>query len=239
MAQRRASNPPASDPVPEGDRAGGAAPTSPLVERASNRALAEQYAQAADEVERLVDATYRVIEREGTVEPKIRDILAEAGLATQAFYRHFASKDELLLVLLDDGRRRLAAYLVHQMEKASGPVDSVTAWIEGMLAQASDPDAASRTRPFISGLERLAELYPDEQQASIDLLVDLLAGPVEEGAADGVFAVEDAHRSATFVYHLSVAVMESHVLRGTTPGPEGPALVRFCLRALGAADPTG
>jgi hypothetical protein len=119
----------------------------PLVERAINRAIAEQYAQAAQEVDRIVDATYRVIEREGTVEPRIRDILQEAGLATQAFYRHFRSKDELLLVILDDGRRRLAQYLVHRMEKASGPVAEVRAWIEGMLAQAADPGAASRTSP--------------------------------------------------------------------------------------------
>ena len=35
----------------------------------------------------------------------MRDILREAKLSTPAFYRHFKSKDELFVMLLDDGRR--------------------------------------------------------------------------------------------------------------------------------------
>jgi AcrR family transcriptional regulator len=209
----------------------------PLVERAINRGLADQYAQAADEVRRIIDATYRVIEREGAVEPRIRAILAEAGLATQAFYRHFASKDELLLVILDDGRRKLADYLVHRMDKAAprGAVARIRAWIEGILAQAADPAAAARTRPFISGLQRLAELYPEEQQASVDLLVDILRSAVQAAVDAGELPRIDVGRSAYHVYSVSVAVMEDHLLRGTTPArADTRELVGFCLRALGA-----
>jgi len=207
----------------------------PLVERAINRAISEQYAQAAQEVERIIDATYRVVEREGSVEPKIRDILQEAGLATQAFYRHFTSKDELLLVILDDGRRRLAQYLAHRMEKAPDPVAQVRAWIEGMLAQAADPAAASRTRPFMVSLQRLGDLYPDEQQASIALLVDMLSGAVRAGIEAELLLDLDPERSAYFVYSLSIAVMEDHVLHRTVPtAAEIDELVSFALRALGA-----
>jgi AcrR family transcriptional regulator len=234
MAQRRTTSTPA--PSRAGTRPGGAAPAvgeRPLVERAINRAVAEQYAQAAEEVDRIIEATYRVMAREGSVEPKIRDILQEAELATQAFYRHFASKDELLLVILDDGRRRLAEYLAHRMSKATDPVDRVTAWVEGMLAQAADPEAASRTRPFIIGLQRLSDLYPSEQQASVDLLVTMLAEAIGDGIETGEFGDRDARRSAELVYQLTVAVMEDHVLRRVGPNrAEVRDVVAFALRAL-------
>lgn len=206
----------------------------PLVDRAITRALSDQYAVAAQEVDRIIEATYRVIEREGTVDPRIRDILEEAGLATQAFYRHFKSKDELLLVLLDDGRRRIAQYLVHRMEKADDPVSAVRAWIEGVLAQASNPDAASRTRPFIIGLQRLAEQYNEEQATSVALLVDLLEAPVRDGIAADLFVDADSRLSATYIYDVAVTVMEDHLLQGTTPTPaETEQLAAFCIRGLG------
>lgn len=235
MTKRRTAGPTSASAEPV-TRGGADLEDRPLVARAINRALSEQYAQAAQEVDRIIDATYRVIEREGTVEPKIRDILQEAGLATQAFYRHFTSKDELLLVLLDDGRRRLAQYLAHRMEKVPDPVAQVREWVEGMMAQAADPAAASRTRPFMVSLQRLGDMYPTEQQASIALLVDMLAAAVREGIDAGVMREGDAERSAYFVYSLSVAVMEDHVLHLTAPtASEIEDLVAFSLRALGVA----
>jgi len=209
----------------------------PVRERLVERSVATQRAQAADEVDRIVQATYRVIAAQGSVEPTVRDILAEAGLSTQAFYRHFASKDELLLLILDDGRRQLAGYLEHRMEKAAakGPAAEVRAWIEGMVAQAADPDAATRTRPFVAGERRLAELFPDQQQASVAGLVGILAGAVQRGVDAGAFAVPDVEQAATYVYRLSTGVMEEHVLAGTAPRKgEVDGLVAFCLKALAA-----
>ena len=212
----------------------------PLRERAINRALVDQYAQASEEVDRIVEATYRVIQREGSVEPKVRDILAEAGLATQAFYRHFGSKDELLLVILDDGRRQLAEYLVHRMEKArsKGPVAEVRAWIEGLLAQAADRAAADRTRPFVVGHQRLVELFPEEQAASVAVLVGILVDAIRRAVDAGELADLDVERSATYLYRLVEGVMEDHILSGTVPTRADVAgVVTFCLRAMGTPTP--
>src|SRR5207253_3243172 len=95
-------------------------------------------------------------------------------LSTQGFYRYFESKDELLLLLLDDGRRRLLGYLDHRMAGASRRDGKVRAWVEGVLAQASRPEARTRTLPFVANEDRLAATFPAEQQASVDALVDLL-----------------------------------------------------------------
>src|SRR6266568_5963914 len=101
--------------------------------RAIERSTAERQATYVEEIRTLVEAAYRVIEKTGNFDPPLRDILKVPGLSTQAFYKHFRSKDELLLVLLDDGRRRLIGYLRHRMEKAPTPEGRVRAWIEGVL----------------------------------------------------------------------------------------------------------
>jgi AcrR family transcriptional regulator len=151
-----------------------------LANRAVDRSLGDRRTQYAEEIQRVLEATYDLIEQTGNVDPSLRDILAASNLSTQAFYRYFQSKDELFLLLLDDGRRRLVGSLERRMNKATTAADRVRAWIEGVLAQASDTRAAGRTRPFLTDQDRLAEAFPREQQASVDLLVDLRAARLRE-----------------------------------------------------------
>jgi AcrR family transcriptional regulator len=229
--------PPRSSPPPADPALSGPPPPDlrerPLIQAAINRTMSARYDVAADEIARIVEAAYQVIERSGTVDPRVRDILSEAGLSTQAFYRHFPSKDDLLLVLLDDGRRRLADYLEHRMDKVTRPAERVRAWIEGVLAQAVDPAAAARTRPFLSNLGRLTEQHPDQQQASVDTIVALLTGAIQDAVDVGEASTPDSAADALAIYHLATAAMTSHVLARTTPSPqENQSIVSFAFRAL-------
>lgn len=221
----------------------------PLVRASLERSLAARHDAYAAEVERLVDATYRVIEHTGSVDPTVRDILREAGLSTQAFYRHFRSKDELLLVLLDDGRRRLVDYLGKRMAKHTAPEAQLRAYVEGVMAQAADETAAQRTRPFVVQQDRLADRFADAQRRSVAQLVELLHPPLRElrvlargsaptGAEPRAGSDADdqqVHRDAVAIYQLTFAAMEHHVRDRTRPTrAEVDHLVRFCLRAVGA-----
>lgn len=195
-----------------------------LTQRTAERSLAERHDAYVTEITAFVEATYRVIARTGTIEPTMREILAEAGLSTQAFYRHFTSKDELLIVILDDGRRRLVDYLDARIASAPQADERIEAWIRGVLAQATDPDAASRTRPFVANIHRLTERFPDEQRASEQLLVDQLAGLVDTGEAEA---------DAAAIYRLTFATMEWHLRHATSPSESDIAhLVRFAARAI-------
>lgn len=143
---------------------------SALVQRAIERPLTNRLSSATADVERIIEATYAVIQRSGTMDPTMRDILKEAGLSTQRFYRYFASKDDLLLAILDDGRRLLADYIEHRLEREDRGDQKIRVWIEAMFAQASDPAASNRTRPFITNRPRLMEQHPDEMRASVHAL---------------------------------------------------------------------
>ncbi len=205
----------------------------PLVARAVARSLSDRVAAATQEVEQLVEATYRIISRDGAVDPRVRDILLESGLSTQAFYRHFRSKDDLLLVLLDDGRRRLADYLQHRIEQARGADAQLRAWISGLLAQAANPEAAERTRPFIMTMPRLREAFPAEHDESEAVLVGLLTGVIKAGVAAGTMASRHPARDAMAIYRMTLGVMEAHLLARTAPSrAEATHLASFALRAL-------
>jgi len=207
--------------------------SQPLVKRAIDRALEKRTASATEDVERIIEATYRVIATSDTVDPGMREILREAGLSTQAFYRHFKSKDELLLVVLDDGRIRLAEYLRHRMDKVPPGLPRLRAWIEGMFAQASDPVASARTRPFIVNIYRLMDQYPDEHKRSINALVELVDGALAEAFATQQIIRKPTPADATSIYHLTVSPMETHIALSTKPTrAEVAAVVDFATRAL-------
>ena len=213
--------------------------TDLLARRAVEESLAHKQAELAAEMQRIVEATYDLVERTGVLDPSIRQILAHTGLSTQAFYRHFRSKDELMLALLDDGRRRLVGSLERRMQRARTPEAKVRAWVEGVMAQAADPRAAARTRPFFADEDRLAAAFPAEHRASVDLLVDLLVPPIcaLTGVADATAtdatatgATDKVRRDAEAAYRLTFATLHDHLLDDQRPSAATiEHLTRFVL----------
>ncbi len=199
-----------------------------LADRLVDRSLADRHERYSAEVRQLVDAGFRVIAETGHIDPPVRAILAEAGLSNPAFYRHFRSKDELLLVMLDEGRRQLVEYLDRRMATVTVDESSTSAavaqWIRGVLAQAVDSDAARRTRPFVTEVERLHDRFPDEQRASEQQLVSQLADVL--GARAGW---------ADTVYGLVFGELARHLRTGTAPSDDDvERVVRFVLAGIEA-----
>src|SRR5262245_61862471 len=107
-----------------------------VAERIAQQSMAKRGANYADEVRRLLDAGLEVMRRCGTTSrPRVSDIVAAAGCSNDAFYRHFPSKDALVVAILEDGAQRLRSYLSHQMAKEAAPERQVRRWVEGVLAQ--------------------------------------------------------------------------------------------------------
>ena len=190
-----------------------------LEDRAASR-VRDRQAVYEDELDALVQAAFAVVARTGSFDASVREILKEAGLSNQAFYRHVAGKDELLLLMLDEGRRSLVRYLDHQMLGCPDASARLATWIRGVLAQAGDAETARRTRPFVAQVDRLAELFPDEQRRSEDLLVDQLA-----------IAASLSAPAATAVYDLAFGALARHLRRGTPPSaPDTDALIEIARR---------
>ena len=213
--------------------------TEQLAGRAVERAVAGRRAEYETEMRRIVETTFSLIQRTGSLDPSMRDILAASGISTQAFYRYFASKDELMLILLDEGRRRLMETLERRMRNAGNAADRLRAWIEGVLAQATNSAAAARTRPWVLSEQHLSSVFSEEQQSSVDLLVGLLHEPVRElRRGSGTGSPEQVASVATMVYRVTFANLRAHLAPGTKPTKEEIALlVSFCLQGARSRGP--
>lgn len=192
-----------------------------VVSTLAGRTLAQRHEAYATEIRTLLDAALTVMRRDETIEPRVSDIVRTAGLSNQAFYRHFRGKDELLVALLDDGRQRLLATIERRMARADGPTDQVRAWVEVVLAQARDPEAAAATRPFALNGDRLAVQFPAETQGSRDRLIEPLRDLVGEPAA-------------LAIYHVAMGMVHDALIERRTPTrAEVDAVVEFALKGAG------
>ncbi len=212
----------------------------PVAARSARRALARREASHDDAVRRLVAASFALIRETGSLEPSVASIVERAGLSNQAFYRHFESKDELLLAVLDEGFRLLASYLAHRVENAAGAEAKIRAWIGGVLEQALQGEAAAATRPFVVSRARLAELFPDEVEASERELCAPLRAAIAEALASGALPGAEPERDAVAIYTLAMGWLQRVLCqRETAPRAEAEHLVEFALGALRRAPASG
>ena len=191
----------------------------------ADRAVADRRAAYATEARRLIDAAFVVMRRSGSIDPQVRAIVQEADLSNQAFYRHFPSKDALLLAVLADGQHQLVAHLERRVAAASDPAEQVQRWISGVMAQARDRDAAEATRPFACNSARLADLFPEDLAASRAELLGSLA--------PAVHALGGTDEDAELVRDLAFARMNDAIAhRRVPPRAEVQRLVDFCLAGI-------
>jgi AcrR family transcriptional regulator len=198
-----------------------------VAEALADRALDERRAAYADEVRRFIDAAYAVMRATGDIDPRVGDVVRTAGLSNQAFYRHFKSKEALLLAVLTDGQQRLLGTLQTRMARVQPGAPQIAAWIEGVMAQARNAEAAENTRPFAINGARIADRFPEEWSASRERLIAPLRAAVAEGGGD-------PDRDADAIYHVTFGEMEDALKRRVQPSREDVAhLVRFALRGGG------
>ncbi|MFP6665025.1 MAG: TetR/AcrR family transcriptional regulator [Deltaproteobacteria bacterium] len=205
--------------------------------RAVDRAVEARRAVYDDEVRRLIDAGFAVVRKTGNLDPRIGEIVAAADLSNQAFYRHFPSKNDLLLAMLDEGIRRLRGYVEHRMEKAPDPLAKIRAGLDAILEQALRPQAAAATRPFALSRGRLAEVFPQEVAATERQLTQLFEAAIAKARKDGALPLADPARDAQLLYGLAMGWVERRL---ADPNPSGKAdaahLVAFALRGLARDD---
>ena len=202
--------------------------TSSRVTAAVERALDDRQREATEEVERILAAAVRVMERVAPEAPRVSDIVAEACSSNKAFYRYFAGKDDLILAVMERGVAIVVSYLQHQMAKESRPEDKVARWIEGTLAQVAEPDLVSKSRAA-AGQMSTATNWRTVDQEMMWPMRDLLLDPI------AALGSSDVERDVEAVFCCTAATLRRYMGSAERPGPDDVAhVVRFCLSGLGA-----
>ncbi|OBI18212.1 MULTISPECIES: TetR/AcrR family transcriptional regulator [unclassified Mycobacterium] len=200
---------------------------SSRVTAAVERALDDRQREATEEVERILAAAVRVMERVAPEPPRVSDIVAEAGTSNKAFYRYFAGKDDLILAVMERGVGIVVSYLEHQMAKESEPRERVARWIEGTMAQVADPHLISMSRAAAGQMSPRTN-WPAVDQEMLRPLRDLLVEPV------AALGSSDVERDVEAVFSCTAATMRRYVGSADRPGSDDIThLVGFCLRGLG------
>jgi AcrR family transcriptional regulator len=176
------------------------------------------------EVRRLLDAALRVINRTGTTtRARVADIVAEAGLSNDAFYRYFPSKDALVAALMEDRARRVAAAIARKMADASSPEAAVQLWVEAMLRATEAPTATS-TLAVLSNSTNANGALPTGQHTASEPLAQPLQAPF---AALGSV---NPRLDSLLVTQAVVGRIARHLWAGTQPDDtEAQHILRFCL----------
>jgi AcrR family transcriptional regulator len=198
---------------------------SPVVARTARRALAARESAYIDEVQRLLDAGLDLMVELGDERaPRVAEIVERAGLSNQAFYRHFASKDELIAAVVEAGAHRLESYLRHQLAKVDDPQLKVRAWIVGVASQGQRRAVARQTRAAMHNLVRLpVEVRQTVRVPATDhVLVDVLR---DAGSPD-------PERDAVAIALLAIGRLEQFLWRSPPSDDDVEQLVEFCLAAI-------
>jgi AcrR family transcriptional regulator len=212
--------------------------SSPWAERAADQSPAAQRARARriEQAQLVVAAARRLIVERGD-QFTTQELVKEAGVALQTFYRLFAGKDQLLLAVFEDLIAESCAQYEAAARRLPDPVRRLHFYVTQALHTLGDGSAGIAPRFVTAEHWRLHQLFPEEMSRATQPFADLVATQLELAAADGALAPADPERDAWFITKLVMAVFHHYAFADL---PDDVAeirddLWRFCLAAVGGA----
>jgi AcrR family transcriptional regulator len=211
---------------------------APEVRTGTGRRRGRPPALAPEEERRaILDATLRVLRRSGFDRATLDEVLTEAGLSTRAFYRHYSSKDELLVALYQQEVAAVAARLHRLVDAAPGPIEGVTAWIDDIFAIRFDARRAQRAGLLRSREAQRGANWVEIRSATERSLAAPLAAVIARGRADGTFPDADPELDARTIHAITFSLFEDldEPPRRFDRRQACEYVLRFALPALGVA----
>jgi AcrR family transcriptional regulator len=206
-----------------------AADRSPVVQRSRSRGV--QQAKA------IVEAARRLIAVKG---PSFttQELVREAGIALQTFYRYFPGKDHLLLAVIED----IIDESCDQYRKAAGKLADPVERLRFYIASTMEGLSGSGGGPSFITAEhwRLQTLYPAEISRATRPFTDLVLAEITDATDAGELHPANPEYSAWLITQLTMAVFHHYDSAGLNQPADVVAnqLWAFCLGALGGSAPT-
>ncbi|MFG2955284.1 TetR/AcrR family transcriptional regulator [Streptomyces sp. NPDC048291] len=185
----------------------------------------------------ILDAARRCFLRDGFHSTSMQDLFAESGLSAGSVYRHFASKDEMILAIAEENMREVLT-LVHTVA-TTRPGDSVGAVVAEVLDLASRRSAEDDTARLavLAWSEALRNPALAQQVSSLlgrmrSDLAEVVRGHQESGALPADVPAESIAGALVCLlpgYILQLAMLDPTLVAGVTegvralwPGPANP-----------------
>jgi TetR/AcrR family transcriptional regulator len=205
---------------------------SPVVQKFRNRGILQAKV--------IVDAAHRLIREKGSTFTT-QELVREAGVALQTFYRYFEGKDQLLLAVIEDSVIQSCAAYQSQARRLQDPVARVHFYVTVALSSLGDrSDDAAGPRFITTEHWRLHRLYPNELALATQPYTDLLRDEIRAATEAGLLKSSDPDHDAWLVSQLVMSVYHHYAFVTTEVSVSeiGDRLWAFCLAALGGSGET-
>jgi TetR/AcrR family transcriptional regulator len=204
-----------------------AAERSPVVQR--SRAKGVQQARV------IVEAARRLILLKGTGFTT-QELVKEAGIALQTFYRYFEGKDQLLLAVIDDLVSEACAAYRDASRDLEDPVRRLRLYVTSVVRSLANEDGGPAGPRFITTEHwRLQALYPQGVSDATKPFTELLLGEIRAAVEAGQLTTQDPAYHAWLVTQLLMTVYHHYAFAVAEESYDAIAdrLWDFCLAALG------
>ncbi|MGE0215198.1 TetR/AcrR family transcriptional regulator [Mycolicibacterium sp.] len=188
----------------------------------------------------IIAAAYRCLVEPHTGPVPMSAILAAAGVSSRTFYRHFTSKDEVFLALLQQHCDAIADRLDRVAERAEGdPADQLADWIGEMFAMLLDSEQRQVLAVIDSEEVRAAGRYREVRERSHADRERSLVEILRRGRCDGSFPLADPEPDAVAISAVAGRMMATNPTGAGDVERAKRRTLDFALRALGAACAVG
>jgi AcrR family transcriptional regulator len=184
---------------------------------------------------RMVEAATQLAQESDMESFTVQDVLERANVSLQTFYRHFGSKDDLLLAVIEEAVTTSAeAYRAKAFS-----LDDPVARVESVVKAAFGRNGRRMSRMITREHLRLMDGRAREVRAADEAYRNLLAETIEAAQAEGRFPGIDARQEADLVMSMVLSRYHNLVLGVVTHSfaREAHHVWSFCLAALSRGEP--
>lgn len=200
---------------------------SPAMQRTRNRRI--------EQAKLIIDAARQLIAVKDSAFT-LQELVTQADVALQTFYRYFSSKDQLLLAVIEEMITETCQVYEERSRRISDPIARLQFYIMTTLGPVSLGDENARGAQFVTAEHwRLHRLYPEELAQATKPFTDLILRQVVAATDAGVLTPSDPQSSAWLINQLVTAVFHHYAFAPDDEPREGVGdrVWLFCLGALG------
>lgn len=159
----------------------------------------------------IIAAGWELVHEEGAGDFTVKQVIGRAGVALQTFYRHFGTKDELLLAMFEESiQEGVQRFVAASSERL--PVDRLHHLVTAPFLQTYDETAVRELRWRALERQRLLDTFPDAVEAVFEPYRAALLDAITEVRDAGEGTCDDPDLTATIVMHLVTTL--THAVHG-------------------------
>ena len=202
-------------------------------ERTVERSLKVARQRAISKGSTFITAAVDLLRTTGKADFTVQELVDRSGMSLRSFYQHFATKDDLLLAVVEESVDQHVAAARRRVDEETDPVARLQALLAVMFGSQETDDSASRGMVLFQW--HLADSRTDEFAAILKPYVDTATEILGAGVAAGVFRTDiSVPVMAGMLIHTLVSILDMRVLGIHLGGDKVTSddTVRWCLAGV-------